>query len=101
MVALDPVRPAPAARLTASPAGARTPSSASRSAMESSFDTLSLPFVEQLYADFLRDPASVSEAWRSYFRTLATEPAQPRLGPSFTPSTVFGGRPNGHAKANG
>jgi 2-oxoglutarate dehydrogenase E1 component len=72
--------------------------------MESSFDTLSLPFVEQLYADFLRDPASVPNAWRDYFRTLAADSAfsrEPRLGPSFKPSTVFGGRPQVNGKANG
>jgi 2-oxoglutarate dehydrogenase E1 component len=75
--------------------------------MESSFDTLSLPFVEQLYADFLRDPGSVPTAWRDYFTGLGTDSdfsRQPRLGPSFQPSSVFGGgRPNGngHAKANG
>jgi 2-oxoglutarate dehydrogenase E1 component len=27
-----------------------------------------LPFVEGLYADFLRDPSTVSEEWRAYFR---------------------------------
>jgi 2-oxoglutarate dehydrogenase E1 component len=75
--------------------------------MESSFDTLSLPFVEGLYADFLQDPASVPAAWRDYFASLGAESEfsqRPRLGPSFQPSSVFGGgRPNGngYAKTNG
>src|ERR1051325_2476074 len=72
--------------------------------MESSFDTLSLPFVEQLYADYLKDPNGVPAAWRQYFASLGTESAfaqRPRLGPTFQPSSVFGGRTNGYAKPNG
>jgi 2-oxoglutarate dehydrogenase E1 component len=72
--------------------------------MESAFDTLSLPFVEELYADFLRDAASVPPTWRDYFVGLGSDSDfshHPRLGPSFQPSGVFGGRANGHAKANG
>jgi 2-oxoglutarate dehydrogenase E1 component len=73
--------------------------------MESSFDTLSLPFVEQLYTDFLRDPDSVPPDFREYFRSLAQDndfSRRPALGPSFTPTGVFGNqRANGQVKANG
>jgi 2-oxoglutarate dehydrogenase E1 component len=73
--------------------------------MESSFDTLSLPFVEQLYTDFLRDPSSVPADFREYFGSLAQDSdfsRRPALGPSFTPAGVFGNqRANGHVKANG
>src|ERR1051326_6802793 len=31
---------------------------------------LNLPFVEGVYEQFLRDPASVPDEWRDYFRTL-------------------------------
>jgi 2-oxoglutarate dehydrogenase E1 component len=57
--------------------------------------TLSLSFVEGLYTDYLRDPASVPADWRQYFDQLAAggtgsrraEPGQ--LGPSFRPSSLF------------
>lgn len=32
--------------------------------------TLSLSFFEQMYADYIRDPLSVSEDWRSYFEEV-------------------------------
>jgi 2-oxoglutarate dehydrogenase E1 component len=53
-----------------------------------------LPFVEQLYADFARDPASIAPEWRRYFETLKNgEPmATPRFGPSFEPSSLFAPR---------
>ncbi|HEY3496591.1 MAG TPA: thiamine pyrophosphate-dependent enzyme, partial [Polyangiaceae bacterium] len=72
--------------------------------MESSFNTLSLPFVEGLYADFLRDPQSVPPQWRDYFFTLAADAnysQKPAVGPSFRPASVFAaGAPaatNGHS----
>ena len=35
-----------------------------------------LPFVEELYAEFARDPASIAPEWRSYFASLKNgEPA--------------------------
>ena len=56
-----------------------------------------LPFTERLYADFLRDPASVAPEWAAYFEQLRNgEPADaPRSGPSFQPPSLFadpGGR---------
>ncbi len=53
-------------------------------------NSLSLGFVEELYADFLRDPGSIPPDWRDYFESVA--PAEPdglRLGPSFRPRSVF------------
>ncbi len=63
-------------------------------------DTLSLAFVEGLYADYLRDPESVSPDWRSYFEETshgngdgaengATLNAAFRLGPSFRAPSLF------------
>ncbi|MBX3131134.1 MAG: 2-oxoglutarate dehydrogenase E1 component [Polyangiaceae bacterium] len=51
-----------------------------------------LPFVEALYADYLRDPSSVDSSWRDYFAELPAEPKL-QLGPSFQPRSVF--NPNG------
>src|SRR6185295_2568621 len=46
---------------------------------------LSLGFVEALYADYIKDPASVSEDWRRYFSSLTGDAefrARPQIGPS-------------------
>jgi 2-oxoglutarate dehydrogenase E1 component len=52
-----------------------------------------LAFVEDLYADFARDPASVPEVWREYFQALGNgslDPSQaPRTGPRFRPASLF------------
>ncbi|MBI3461469.1 MAG: 2-oxoglutarate dehydrogenase E1 component [Planctomycetes bacterium] len=54
-------------------------------------NSLSLPFIEGLYADFLENPSSVAPDWRRYFEGLpgngATRPAQ--LGPTFRPRSLF------------
>ncbi|BFU92720.1 MAG: 2-oxoglutarate dehydrogenase E1 component [Nitrospira sp.] len=51
-----------------------------------------LPFVEDLYVEFLRDPASVSPAWRDYFKDVGNDGdhlmAQ-RRGPSRPPKSLF------------
>lgn len=51
-----------------------------------------LPFVEELWADYTRDPASVPVEWRDCFDRLRQE-GRPvgggRLGPSFRPATLF------------
>src|SRR5688572_18897804 len=75
-------------------------------------NTLSLVFLEALYADYLRDPNSVPPDYRSYFSELEHDDAfrrSPQIGPSFKPSSVFnpnsrslngngaGGGHNGHA----
>src|SRR5689334_13562093 len=55
-------------------------------------DSVSLEFVEALYADFLRDPESVPPDWQNYFRSLADgngSSPRPILGPSFKPWSIF------------
>jgi 2-oxoglutarate dehydrogenase E1 component len=51
----------------------------------------SLPFVEALYLDYLRDPASVPETWRRYFDGLPANglDGRPSLGPSFAAKSLF------------
>jgi 2-oxoglutarate dehydrogenase E1 component len=51
-----------------------------------------LTFVEGLYEDYLRDPASVSPDWRHYFAEVAEGEfrfPKPRFGPSFRPFSIF------------
>ena len=51
-----------------------------------------LAYVEQLYAAFLRDPASVPDDWRRYFTGMATHDAfveNPKLTPTFRRHSVF------------
>ncbi|MEX2141275.1 MAG: 2-oxoglutarate dehydrogenase E1 component [Pirellulales bacterium] len=76
-------------------------------------DTLSLSFVEGLYADYLSDPESVSPDWRNYFEETSNGNGvangvpgpQFRLGPSFHPPSLFSAPRivaadgNGHATA--
>lgn len=54
---------------------------------------LNLPFVEELYASFLHDPASVSSEWRTYFNQIAKDDpfvSRPQVAPSFRPQSLFG-----------
>lgn len=51
-----------------------------------------LAFVEALYEDYLRDPASVSPDWQSYFSKLAEDELrfpQPRFRPCFQAASLF------------
>lgn len=48
-----------------------------------------LAFAEGLYAEFLRDPASVPPDWRAYFEQMDGGRQPARLGPSFEPFSVF------------
>src|SRR5258707_10812822 len=51
-----------------------------------------LAFVEALYEDYLRDPASVEPDWRGYFAEVADGEfrfPKPRFGPSFRPFSIF------------
>ncbi len=65
--------------------------------MASSIGAHSLPFAEAMYASYLKDPGSVSDAWQAYFKTLG-EPAPgngagpKRLGPTFRPPGYFAAR---------
>ncbi|MBV9865540.1 MAG: 2-oxoglutarate dehydrogenase E1 component [Abitibacteriaceae bacterium] len=60
--------------------------------------SLNLAFVEELYAQYMRDAASVPNEWREYFASLSPQPTRSgngeqaeefHLGPSFRPSSVF------------
>ena len=63
-------------------------------------NSLSLGFVEELYADYINDPSSVPEDWRRYFDSVrGNEPF--RVGPSFTPASVFNPPGDGGAPAAG
>lgn len=81
--------------------------------IESPLNSLSLAFVEQLYADYLREPESVDPEWRRYFDSLAggngaaasqdggrtpqsngngqqkTAATRMHVGPSFRPTSIF------------
>lgn len=59
------------------------------STVENEFNELSAAFVEGLYAEYLRDPSSVSEDWRGYFASLGSPETGVRLGPSFPVHSVF------------
>ena len=62
-----------------------------------------LAFVEELYARFVADPASVDPEWRRYFASMESDGAQPvQIGPSFGVRSIFnpaGGEGNGHPRA--
>jgi 2-oxoglutarate dehydrogenase E1 component len=65
-------------------------------------NSLSLAFVEALYVEYLRDPASVSADWQDYFRKLGPSAARAPLGPSFRPRSVFNpAGANGAARLGG
>ncbi|HZV34826.1 MAG TPA: 2-oxoglutarate dehydrogenase E1 component, partial [Verrucomicrobiae bacterium] len=49
-----------------------------------------LPFIESLYAEFLRNPDSVSRDWQEYFKKFPNgEATTVRFAPSFRPPTLF------------
>jgi 2-oxoglutarate dehydrogenase E1 component len=65
---------------------------------ESGPNSLSLGFIEELYAAYQHDPASVSADWRRYFKALGGSNGNghgngnghtAQLGPSFRPHSVF------------
>ncbi|HVJ20120.1 MAG TPA: 2-oxoglutarate dehydrogenase E1 component [Polyangiaceae bacterium] len=63
---------------------------------------MSLAFVEGLYEEYLRDPASVPDKWREYFGSIPHNGAAAhglRIGPTFTPTSIFNPSGNGHARA--
>jgi 2-oxoglutarate dehydrogenase E1 component len=58
----------------------------------STLGAANLAFVESLYEDYLRDPASVSQDWQQYFKQVAQGEfrfPKPRFRPSFTPFSIF------------
>ena len=56
-----------------------------------SFDPQSLAFLESQYLAFCDNPESVDPAWKAYFQEDAPDSGSeaPRLGPSFSPSSIF------------
>ena len=51
-----------------------------------------VPYVEELFEAYRRDPESVAPEWRAYFGAGSNGdawPERPRLGPSFTPRGLF------------
>lgn len=51
-----------------------------------------LAFMEALYEDYLRDPASVAPDWQQYFARIAEGEfrfPKPRFGPAFQPRSLF------------
>ncbi len=54
--------------------------------------SINLSFVEGLYADYLRDPQSVSSEWQNYFKRFSNgdvSHSRPAPGPSFRPASLF------------
>jgi len=69
-------------------------------------NTLSLAFVEGLYAEYAAEPGRVPPEWQRYFSELEAQGSlgKPKLGPSFRPASLFGNAPaavNGANGANG
>jgi len=60
-------------------------------AIEELASTLSIEFIEGLYADYLRDPLAVPEEWRGYFAGWKNGDAPRRNGfrPTFRPPGLF------------
>src|SRR5262245_65585546 len=55
-------------------------------------NSVSLEFVEALYADFLRDPQSVPSDWRAYFESFPDgngSPSSANRRPTFKAWTIF------------
>src|SRR5262249_49531770 len=70
---------------------------------QSSPNILSLPFIEALYADYLRDASAVPETWRRYFDQIQEAngfAANPRLSPSFPRRRLYG-KPVSTSDGNG
>ena len=65
----------------------------------------SLAFAEEMLAEFVRDPGSVSPDWRTYFESLdggANETlAKSVAGPTFRPPTLFDPSRSAAAPPNG
>ncbi len=62
------------------------------SEMELLSNSANLPFVEELYTQFLHDSSSVLPEWREYFAAMENgdrTPPAAKLGPSFRPSSIF------------
>lgn len=58
---------------------------------ESQLGSINLAFLEDLYAEYLRDPASVSEDWREYFGRIRNGDSAGAnvLAPNFSRTSIF------------
>lgn len=64
---------------------------------------LNLPFAEELYAEFVRDPQAVPPDWREFFASLSpgiAEQREVKRGPSFRPPPLFGGTGEGRHRVS-
>ncbi len=53
-----------------------------------------LAYIEELYAQYIENPQSISKDWQSYFQEFGVNEKRKRssqLGPSFVPTSVFAG----------
>src|SRR5205085_2102964 len=67
-------------------------------------DANNLAFVEGLYEEYLRAPASVAPEWQRYFAGLTDSQvtfAKPRIGPSFRPFSIFNPPSASNGSTNG
>src|ERR1700753_3424013 len=75
--------------------------------IEGSPNTLSLAFVEGLYADYLKDPSLVPEDSQQYFDEMQHDASdagfarEPKLGPSFKTPSLFNPAPPAVKGSNG
>ena len=59
------------------------------------FSSSSLGFIEDLYLEYLDDPASVPDTWRDYFKALPNGLAsRDGFGPTFKPRSLFHAAPD-------
>jgi 2-oxoglutarate dehydrogenase E1 component len=59
----------------------------------------SLPYVEEIYGEYLENPDSVPEEWRGFFRSLeppSTRNGVPKISPTLTPPSLFNPARNGY-----
>jgi 2-oxoglutarate dehydrogenase E1 component len=59
---------------------------------ETNLSTLSLEYLERLYAEYVEHPTQVPPEWRRYFDELGAGNGQPtrvRLFPSIRPASIF------------
>lgn len=60
--------------------------------MQELLNSSSLPYIENLYLEYLQNPDGVDPAWQNFFRNMS-ENGSVKLGPSFKPSSIFNPSP--------
>ena len=56
--------------------------------MQELLNSSSLPYIEELYLEYLQDSNSVDATWQNFFETISKNGAT-KLGPSFEPFSLF------------